>query len=261
MLELAPDQIQRLDAVGALVDQRDPRVAHELGDPALLDVPRAAVHLQRARCDLEAEVGAPGLDQRDQQLQGAPRPRRAPRHRARDWRDRARRRPCRSSARIASIWVFMVISMRRTSGCSMIRAGRSAPPVAAPPLDPLPGVGERGLIGALGDRQALEADLEAGVVHHGEHRAHAALLLADQVADRAVVVPERHDAGGAGVDAELVLQRDAAHVVARPERAVGLDQELRDQEQRDAARAGRRVRRARQHHVDDVRRCSRARRR
>ena len=133
-----------------------------------------------------------------------------------------------------------------------MRAGRSSPPLLPPPLDALAGVGEGGLIGALGDRQALEADLEAGVVHHREHRGHAALLLADEVADRARIVPERHHAGRARVDPELLFQGDAAHLVARPRRAVRVEQELGDQEQRDAARAGRRVRRARQHHVDGV---------
>ncbi|MNF82076.1 hypothetical protein D3C84_643740 [compost metagenome] len=44
----------------------------------------------------------------------------------------------------------------------------------------------------------------------------------------------------------------AADRVARAERAVGLDQELGHQEQRDAARAGRRVGQAGQHQVDDV---------
>ena len=54
------------------------------------------------------------------------------------------------------------------------------------------------------------------------------------------------------MDPELVFRGDAAHLVARPRRAVRVEQELGDQEQRDAARAGRRVRRARQHHVDGV---------
>jgi hypothetical protein len=54
------------------------------------------------------------------------------------------------------------------------------------------------------------------------------------------------------VDAQLVLDRDAAHVVALAQRAVGVDQELRHQEQRDALHAPRRVGQARQHQVDDV---------
>ena len=54
------------------------------------------------------------------------------------------------------------------------------------------------------------------------------------------------------MDAELVLDRMGAHVVASRQRAVGVEQEFGHQEQRDAARAGRRVRQPRQHEVDDV---------
>ena len=83
-------------------------------------------------------------------------------------------------------------------------------------------------------------------------QARPAVLLADEPARRAAVVAEDHGAGRRGVDAELVLDAAAAHVVARAQRAVGVDQKLRHQEQRDAARAGRRIGQARQHEMDDV---------
>jgi hypothetical protein len=54
------------------------------------------------------------------------------------------------------------------------------------------------------------------------------------------------------VDAELVLQAGADDVVAGAERAVLVDEVLRDQEQRDAARAGRCIGQARQHEMDNV---------
>ena len=44
----------------------------------------------------------------------------------------------------------------------------------------------------------------------------------------------------------------AGHVVARAQRAVLVDEELGHQEQRDAARAGRRIGQAGQHEMDDV---------
>ena len=44
----------------------------------------------------------------------------------------------------------------------------------------------------------------------------------------------------------------AAQVVARAERAVGVDEEFRREKQREAARAGRRVGQAREHEMDDV---------
>ena len=54
------------------------------------------------------------------------------------------------------------------------------------------------------------------------------------------------------MDAELVLEAGADHVVARAERAVLVDEILGHQEQRDAARAGRRIGQAGQHQMDDV---------
>ena len=75
-------------------------------------------------------------------------------------------------------------------------------------------IGERLLGGALGDPDALQADGKPRVVHHGEHAGHAAVFLADEIADRAAMVAEDHRAGRRGVDAELVLDRMRAHVVA-----------------------------------------------
>ena len=49
-----------------------------------------------------------------------------------------------------------------------------------------------------------------------------------------------------------MLERHAADVVARAEAAVRVHQELRHHEERDALHALRRVRRAREHEVDDV---------
>ena len=75
--------------------------------------------------------------------------------------------------------------------------------------------GQRLLIGAVGDADALEADAEPGLVHHREHAAHAAVFLADQVADRAAMIAHGHGAGRRGVHAELVLDAARIDVVAR----------------------------------------------
>ena len=119
-------------------------------------------------------------------------------------------------------------------------------------LPALAGIAERVLIGALCDRDALHADREARAVHHHEHRREASVFLADQPALGAAGIAVDHHAGRRGVDAELVLEARAAHVVALAERAVRLDQELGNEEQREAARAGGRVGQAREHEVDDV---------
>ena len=72
--ELAADQIVRLDAVGALVDRRDARVAQILRGAGLLDIAHPAMHLDAGRGDLDPEIGAPRLDHRDQQIGPALRP-------------------------------------------------------------------------------------------------------------------------------------------------------------------------------------------
>ena len=54
------------------------------------------------------------------------------------------------------------------------------------------------------------------------------------------------------MNAELVLDRMRAHVVALSERAVGIEQEFRHQEERDALGSGRRIGKPRQHQVNDV---------
>ena len=98
-------------------------------------------------------------------------------------------------------------------------------------------------------RQALDGDAEARAVHHHEHRGKAAMLLADQPALGAVVV---EDGGRVAVDAHLVLDRAADDAVALAGRAVGVRQELRHDEQRNALDARRRALDAGEHEMDDV---------
>ena len=113
-------------------------------------------------------------------------------------------------------------------------------------------IGQRLLIGAVGDADALEADAEPGLVHHREHAAHALVFLADQVADRAALIAHGHGAGRRGMHAELVLDAAGVDVVARAERAVGIDQEFRNQKQRNALGARGRIGQSRQHEMHDV---------
>ena len=65
--ELAGDEIDRLNAVGALVDRRNARVAQMLGGAGLLDVAHAAVHLHAKRGDLATDVGRERLGDRREQ--------------------------------------------------------------------------------------------------------------------------------------------------------------------------------------------------
>ena len=137
------------------------------------------------------------------------------------------------------------VGMRDDRARARWRAARAALPALAR-------IGERLLGRALGDGHALQPDRQPRLVHHGEHAGHAAVLLADEEAGGAAIVAVDHGAGGRGMDAELVLDRMRARVVARAERAVGIEQEFGHEEERDALGAGRRIGQPRQHQMDDV---------
>jgi hypothetical protein len=154
---------------------------------------------------------------------------------------------------MASLYAFIVSSIRRTSACSMIGDCSPGLGVRAAALAALLRVRERLLVGALGDREPLDADPEPGVVHHREHAAHAGVRLADEVADRTLaLLAVGHHARRGRVDAELVLERDAGDVVALAERTVVVHEELRHDEQRDPLVPGGRVGQPGQDQVDDV---------
>eukprot|EP00053_Salpingoeca_punica_P011811 m.105261 g.105261 ORF g.105261 m.105261 type:complete len:692 (-) comp15789_c0_seq1:35-2110(-) len=110
-------------------------------------------------------------------------------------------------------------------------------------------VRHRVLVGQLGGGHALDGRADARSVHEGEHVAQAVVLLADEEAGGLV---EEHDGGGGGLDAHLVLDVAAADVLLLVERAVGLGQELRHDEERDAAGALGGAGGAGQHNVDNV---------
>ena len=116
-------------------------------------------------------------------------------------------------------------------------------------LQALFGVSDGVLVGDLGERQPLHADAEPRLVHHGEHGMQAAIGFAHQPAGRAVVI---HHAGRVAVNAHLLFERAAHDFVALAERAVGLRQNLRHDEERNALGALGRAFDARQHEMDDV---------
>jgi len=106
--------------------------------------------------------------------------------------------------------------------------------------------------GAFGDLHALRADIDTGVVHHREHRLHAAKLAADHLADALVLLAISHDAGRRSVDPDLVLDRHTGHIIRCAGLAVRIKMIFGDDEQRNAARAFGRSRGAGQHQVDDI---------
>src|SRR5579875_3706254 len=236
--QLARDEIERLDAVGPFVDRGDAGVAEMLGRAGLLDIARAAMHLHAERGDLDADVGGVSLgDGREQR--GArmgcfafgfgPPARRTVDGDSGGVTDRARSAGERPHGQEHAFDVRIVDD----------RAGRA--------LLALARIADRLLGRALGDRHALQADGKPRAIHHREHARHALVLFADEKTGRAALVAIDHGAGRRGVDAELVLDRMGAHIVASPVR-----QNLRNQEQRDSLQARRRIGQPREHEMDDV---------
>src|SRR3546814_13656728 len=105
------------------------------------------------------------------------------------------------------------------------RAHAGTGPAGRLALGPLAGIVDRLLGRGFGDRNALHADRETGIVHHREHAGETLVFLAYEPADRARPVAEPavavdHRAGRRAVDTELVLDGMAEHVLARAKRTV-----------------------------------------
>ena len=135
----------------------------------------------------------------------------------------------------------------RYLGCAVFLHAR---PVAA--LQPCARVVEGGLVGSRRERGALQPHLNACRVHHVEHQLHAGLLFAEQEPLAPVVAAEDQGAGRRAVNAELLLEARADDVVRLPERAVGVDSYLRNDEEGQSRSPVRRTRSAGQHRVNDV---------
>jgi hypothetical protein len=244
--QLAGDEIDRLNAVGALVDREDAGIAQMLRRAGLLDEPHAAMDLHADGGDLDADIAREGLGHRSEQrgtlIGGLPRCRIARALRAIDRLGRQQAdRPRGGGERLHREEVPPHVRMLDDRAHARSRRTRR------PTLAALARIGESLLVGALGDGDTLNADRQTGVVHHREHAGKTAILLADEPPDGVAMVAVDHRAGRRRMDSELVLDAIAAHVVAR---AVG--QDLRHEEERDSACAGRRVGEARQHQMQDV---------
>ena len=248
--QLARNEIDGLDAVSSFVNRRDAPVAVVLRRTGLFDVTHAAMNLHAKGCDLVADVGRKCLGNRREQRSafvGGPAGRLVGAALCTVKRDgggigertrRARERAhCQQHA--------LDVGMRDDGACAGLRAGRSA-------LLALARVGERLLGGALGDRDALQRDRQAGMVHHRDHAGHAMVLFTDDEAGGAAAVAVDHGAGRGGVNAELVLDRMRADIVACAERAVGIGQEFGHEEERNALRSRGCVGEPPQHQMHDV---------
>ena len=180
--QLASHQVERLHAVRALVDHRDPGIARELRHAPFLDVAVPAIDLLRGGGVFEALVGQEPLDdgreQRDQPL-------RVPVARAMPPVDQVRAPEGEGSRALHE--ALLVHQVAADVGVHDQRVGRPLGVLHAghvAPLQPVERIGQRVLVGDLGLRVALQADAEPGLVHHREHGAHALVRLTQQVARR-----------------------------------------------------------------------------
>ncbi|CAM4413604.1 hypothetical protein PARU111607_17700 [Palleronia rufa] len=189
---LARHQIHGLDAVGALVNGADPRVAGELRGASLLHIAHAAMDLHTLLRHRDTSIGPEGLDDRRQK--------RGP---------RGPRRVAGGIGHVGGHGGHQRDGARGVDLClhpgqhpAHVRVLHDGPRAARLALHPVERIGQRMLIGGLGHADALHADAQPRVVHHREHRRHALVLFTHQPAPGTVVL---HHRGGRAVDPHLVL--------------------------------------------------------
>ena len=98
-------------------------------------------------------------------------------------------------------------------------------------------------------RHCAHPDTESRLVHHVEHVDDAAVLFTDQITRRAVEV--QHRVGDTALS-HLVVEAGDRDLVARTDRSVRIDKELRHNEQRDALGPGRPTGDLGEHQMHDV---------
>ena len=248
---LAPQQVEGLDAIGAFIDLRDAHITYSLLLAPFANVAVATVHLLAEHAAFQAVVGEERLGHRGQQ-----------RHHA-----------LGLLAFTASFGIARQVELLAHIGgkrpapfgegahgqqhaphIAVVddRVGGFVPQLRAhggAALQALVGVAGSRLVRRLGTADALDADRQAFIVHHGEHGRQALVRGAHQITRGCV---EIHHAGGRRLDTHLVFDRAAVGSIALAQPAIGVNQELGHQEQRDALGTGGRIGQLGQHQVDDV---------
>ena len=221
----APEQVQRLNAVGAFVDRRDPAVAHQLLHAPFANKTVAAEHLHAVVGHFQPGVGHEGFADRRQERQqvlgvlarGCVR---AQMRGIQQLRGEVGQRP------IAFVEGFhgqqhpphIGVDDDRVGGFFRgFRAGQRAH------LQAIVGVLDRALEARLAQTQALHAGAQSRVVHHGEHAVQALVRLTDQ---EALGLVEVQHARGRGLDAHFVFDRAAGNAVALARFALALGRNL-----------------------------------
>ncbi|MNP10703.1 hypothetical protein D3C76_1028610 [compost metagenome] len=203
--ELAAEQVERLDALGAFVDRVQAVVAVVLLHRVFAGVAVAAEDLDRQLVGLEAEGRGPGLDDGRQQVE-----------------QRLRllaggfvisrvgvvEQPCGVQAQVESAFYIGFLCQQHTLHVGVLddRHGRTVRVLVVQPssLGSLAGVFQRVEIPGIAEHHRAHADADARLVHHLEHAGQALVRLADQVADALAVVTEVERGGCSAAPAHLV---------------------------------------------------------
>ena len=202
-----------------------------LGRPGFLDEAHAAKHLNTKAGEFDAGVGRIGLGDRRQQIRQSPR--------------------------------LAIPGMGPVNGGGIVIGQRPhglgrgphrhqhAPDIGMGDdlarLHPFAGIGDGGLGCPFSDCHALQANIDPGVVHHGEHRPHPGAFCPDQPADTRTAIAKGHAAGWGGMDAELMLDTGAFQIIT-----AAIRQEFWHQKQGDTFGSSGRIRQPRQHEVNDI---------
>jgi hypothetical protein len=256
--DLAPEQVERLDPVGALVDGIEAVVAPQPFHREFARVAVAAEHLDREVVGLGAEARGPGLHDRREHVEAQ----------ARGF--------ARAGILRRSLQVHLPRGVHRERQAAFDQAllpQQHAPHVGVrdqrhrrtrrvllvgmPALPSLACVLQRLRIAGHAQHHRAHADADARLVHHVEHLRQPLVLGADQFADAVAVFAELEEGVDDAALPELVVEPGQAHVVVRADHdlaihATAVDAVARHHEQADAAHARRRAGRAREHEVHDV---------
>ena len=87
-------------------------------------------------------------------------------------------------------------------------------------LHPCLGIGYSTLIGSLSNSKALQANIEARMVHHSEHNLKPLILLPNQIANRAIIIAILKNSRRRAFNTKFFLNRNTFHIIERIKRSI-----------------------------------------
>ncbi|MNV23027.1 hypothetical protein D3C71_1140260 [compost metagenome] len=247
---LATDQIIGLNGSGPFVNRQNPRISEMLSGAGFLDETHTTMDLYAQTGHFLGHLGAPALDDRYQKL--------------------IERLMLPSLLGICMTCRQVAMSSRHIGGCPATFGQRAhvqehaldvrmlndrngfRATVQCSALNAYSCIGSRLLSGTFGDGDTLHADGITRRVHHDEHVFQAAVLFADQGADRTTMIAKLQDCRGAGLNPQLVFQAQALYVVTYIQAAVCILQKRGNHKQGNTFDAFWRARYACQHQMHDI---------